>query len=68
MTRLFRTIGRALGSLGHAMVPVSAPYDLGFALPRPDHPPAGYPGDRLSVPLSPRERDAFHVLTADLAL
>ncbi|MFJ8818911.1 MULTISPECIES: hypothetical protein [Amycolatopsis] len=68
VARILRAFGRALGSIGHAMVPVGAPYDVGFALPRPDYPPLGHPADRLTVPLSGREREAFHVLAADLAL
>lgn len=33
MGRILRTIAGALGSVGHAMVPPSGPYDVGFALP-----------------------------------
>ncbi|GHE78218.1 hypothetical protein GCM10017786_04780 [Amycolatopsis deserti] len=49
------------------MAPAGA-HDSGFALPRMDYPPVGHPADRLTEPLSARERQAFHVLTADLAL
>lgn len=67
MTRLFRCLGRLFGSLGMAMLPPTGPCDLGFVLPRPDLPPAGYPADRFVVPLSAREEEAFRVLTSDLA-
>ncbi|MBB2937784.1 hypothetical protein FHX82_004860 [Amycolatopsis bartoniae] len=63
MKRFLRTFARAFGSLGHP----GAPDDLGFALPRPDCPPAGYPADRSSVPLSAREEEAFRLLADDLA-
>jgi hypothetical protein len=67
VARLFRALVRVCGGSGYPMAAPSWPYDLGYVLPRSEWAVAAHPADRCAAPLSPREREAFLRLTAELA-